>query len=164
MKIIVVSDTHKEYHKLKAIVDANLDADAFIHLGDGEHEFHDVRNLYPQKSFLFVKGNCDYGEGKTVRIATVKGIKILCVHGHEHDVHHSLDLLVSTAKQNDCKIALYGHTHLYRTELIGGVYVMNPGSVDSPRDKRPPSYGILTIDDNGGISMNIVALKFNAQK
>ena len=41
---------------------------------------------------------------------------------------------------------------------------MNPGSVDSPRDKRPPSYGILTIDDNGGISMNIVALKFNAQK
>ena len=54
MKIVVVSDSHKEFHKLNSVVENNLDADAFIHLGDGEHEFNDVRNLHPEKSFLFV--------------------------------------------------------------------------------------------------------------
>ena len=96
--------------------------------------------------------------------ANAKGIKILCVHGHEHHVHQGLDTLISVAKQNGCKIALYGHTHLYRTELIDGIYVMNPGSIDSPRDKRPPSYGIITIDDNKKITMNIVALDYHADK
>lgn len=164
MKIVVMGDSHKEFHKLKHVVESNLDADAFIHLGDGEHEFNDVRNLFPEKSFLFVKGNCDFADNKTIRIANAKGIKVLCVHGHEHNVHQGLDTLVSVAKQNGCKIALYGHTHLYRTELIDGVYVMNPGSIDSPRDKRPASYGVITIDDNNAITMNIVALKFNGQK
>lgn len=164
MKIVVVSDSHKEFHKLNSVVENNLDADAFIHLSDGEHEFNDVRNLHPEKSFLFVKGNCDFADNKTIRIANAKGIKILCVHGHEHHVHQGLDTLVAVAKQNGCKIALYGHTHLYRTELIDGIYVMNPGSIDSPRDKRPPSYGIITIDDNKKITMNIVALDYHADK
>lgn len=162
MKIVVVSDSHRDYHKLKYVVENNLDADAFIHLGDGEHEFNDVRNLHPEKSFLFVKGNCDYADNKTIRIANANGIKILCVHGHEQKVHQSLDLLIETAKLNGCKIALYGHTHLYRTELIDGIYIMNPGSIDSPRDKRPPSYGVLTITDDNQITMNIVALDLNA--
>lgn len=86
------------------------------------------------------------------------------MHGHEHHVHQGLDTLVAVAKQNGCKIALYGHTHLYRTELIDGIYVMNPGSIDSTRDKRPPSYGIITIDDNKKITMNIVALDYHADK
>ena len=158
MKIVVVSDSHKEFHKLNSVVENNLDADAFIHLGDGEHEFNDVRNLHPEKSFLFVKGNCDFADNKTIRIANAKGIKILCVHGHEHHVHQGLDTLIAVAKQNGCKIALYGHTHLYRTELIDGIYVMNPGSIDSPRDKRPPSYGIITIDDDGVIYIAILVL------
>ena len=41
---------------------------------------------------------------------------------------------------------------------------MNPGSIDSPRDKRPPSYGIITVDDNKKITMNIVALDYHADK
>ena len=51
MKIVVVSDSHKEFHKLNSVVENNLDADAFIHLGDGEHEFNDVRNLHPKRAF-----------------------------------------------------------------------------------------------------------------
>ena len=162
MKIVVCSDTHRNYHKLKYVVEKNLDADAFIHLGDGEHEFNDVRNLHPEKSFLFVKGNCDYADNKTVRIANANGIKILCVHGHEQHVHMGLEELINVAKQNGCQIALYGHTHLYRTELIDGIYVMNPGSIDSPRDKRPPTYGVLTISLDKQITMNIVAIDLDA--
>ena len=71
MKIVVVSDSHKEFHKLKSVVENNLDADAFIHLGDGEHEFNDVRNLHPEKSFLFVKGNCDFADNTGITLLEI---------------------------------------------------------------------------------------------
>ena len=54
MKIIVVADTHKDYKKYKAIVEKNSDADLFIHLGDGEHEF--VEERVPRKEFHLRSG------------------------------------------------------------------------------------------------------------
>lgn len=159
MKIIVVADTHKEFQKFKGIVERNLDADMFIHLGDGEHEFVDVANLFPQKKFHFVKGEADFGDYKHEDIIEAGGFRILCVHGNEHGVQDGLQQLINTAKSCDCKIALYGHTHMYRTELSDGIYVMNPGAVDSPRGKNRPSYGVINIDGNGKLTMNIVALK-----
>ena len=38
MKILVVSDTHRNFAVLDDIVNENLDADLIIHLGDGENE------------------------------------------------------------------------------------------------------------------------------
>ncbi len=160
MKIIVVSDTHRNFAVLDEIVNRNLDADLFIHLGDGENEFRDVRNLHPEKAMVYVAGNCDFGTHKPVQMPTVCGYKIFCCHGHYQDVHSGLERLVYDAKQNDCKIALYGHTHLYRTEVIDGVFIMNPGSPDSPRNRNKPSYGVIEIFSNGEIKMNIIAFDF----
>lgn len=159
MKIIVVADTHKDYQKYKDIVEKNSDADLFIHLGDGEHEFNDVKSEFPEKNFVFVQGNCDFGSYKTLEVVEAGEYKILCVHGHEYNVQGGLDSLISEAKAHDCRIALYGHTHQYRTELIDGVYIMNPGAVDSPRGKNKPSYGVINITDSGKLTMNVIQLK-----
>ena len=158
MKIIVVSDTHRNFSVLDDIVNRNLDADLFIHLGDGENEARDVANLHPEKAMVYVAGNCDFGMHRSVQIVTACGYKIFCCHGHAQDVHSGLQRLVYDARQNDCKIALYGHTHLYRTEAIDGVFVMNPGSPDSPRNHNKPTYGVIEITSGGEIKMNIVAL------
>ena len=159
MKIIVVADTNKDYHKYKAVVEKNLDADMFIHLGNGEHEFADVKAEHPELDFHYVGGDCDYGKHKMLEVIEAQGYKILCVHGHEHNVQGSLDPIVNEAKQRGCKVALYGHTHMYRTEVIDGVYVMNPGSIDSPRGKNKPSYGVINIDKNGKLLMSLVAIQ-----
>lgn len=159
MKIIVVADTHKDYKKYKAIVEKNIDADLFIHLGDGEHEFVDVKNEFPEKNFIFVQGNCDFGSYKLLEIVEAQGYRILCVHGHEYNVQGGLDALISEAKAHNCTIALYGHTHMYRSEHTDGVYLLNPGAVDSPRGKNKPSYGVININDAGKLTMNIVAIK-----
>ncbi len=159
MKIIAVADTHKDYKKYKAIIENNLDADLFIHLGDGEHEYNDVKAEFPEKNFIFVQGNCDFGSYKLLEVVEAGDYKILCVHGHEYNVQGGLDALISEAKAHGCRIALYGHTHMYRTECTDGVYVMNPGAVDSPRGKNKPSYGVINITDTGKVTMNIVAIK-----
>lgn len=157
IKIVVVSDTHKEYKKYKEIVEANLDSDLFIHLGDGEHEFKDVAALYPEKRFIFVLGNNDYGKGSLTAIVDIGEIKIFCTHGHTLHVQQSLNELIEAAKDKECQIALYGHTHVYRTDMIDGVYVMNPGSVDAPRGKNKPSYGIIQIHPGAKIETSIIA-------
>lgn len=48
MKILVVSDTHRNFAVLDDIVNENLDADLIIHLGDGENEARDIHNLHPK--------------------------------------------------------------------------------------------------------------------
>ena len=156
MKIVVVSDTHRNFAVLDRCVNANLDADLFIHLGDGENEARDVHNLHPDKAMIYVGGNCDFGMHKSKQIVTVCGYKIFCCHGHLQDVHHGLERLVADAKVNECKVALYGHTHLYRTEVVDGVFVMNPGSLDSPRNRNKPTYGVIEISSNGEVKMNII--------
>ncbi len=159
MKIVVVADTHKNYKDYKAVVEKNDDADLYIHLGDGEHEFLDVAREFPDKKFIFVQGNCDFGTYKLMEIVEAGGYKLLCVHGHEYNVQGGLDALINEAKTRGCQVALYGHTHMYRTECIDGVYIMNPGAIDSPRGKNKPSYGIIHIDDAGKLKMNIIAIK-----
>ena len=161
MKILVVADTHKNFEVLDLCVKKNPDADMIIHLGDGEHEFADIQRMYPMKPMIYVAGNTDFGTHETTHVAKVGDYKIFCCHGHTHGVHDGLSLLVSAAKNSGCSIALYGHTHLYRTEVIDGVFVMNPGSLDSPRNHNKPTFGIIEISDEGKIKMNIVAFETN---
>ncbi len=157
MKITVVSDSHKAFQKLKDIISANLDSDMLIHLGDGEFEFNDVAELYPGKTFIFVNGNCDYGQYPSMRIVTAESCRILCVHGHMQNVHDGLGELLSLAAENNCQLALFGHTHMYRTGMENGIYFMNPGSISDPRGKKEPSYGIIMIDSDNNINMNIIS-------
>ncbi len=159
MKILVVADTHKNFEALDVCVKNNLDADIIIHLGDGEHEFNDIRKMYPEKAMIYVKGNTDFGTYEETHVAKIGGYKIFCCHGHTMGVHDGLERLVSVAKENGCNIALYGHTHLYKTELIDGVYVMNPGSLDSPRNHNKPTFGVIELSEEGQIKMNILAIE-----
>lgn len=159
MKILVVSDTHRNFAAFKASVEKNADADMVIHLGDGEHEFQDVSRLFPEKPMVYVGGNCDFGSHENTHIVHACGYKIFCCHGHNFHVHDGLEYLVSAAKKNDCKIALYGHTHLYRTEVTDGVFVMNPGSLDSPRNRNKPTFGVVELASDGDIKMNIVPME-----
>ncbi|HCF82883.1 MAG TPA: YfcE family phosphodiesterase [Ruminococcaceae bacterium] len=160
MKILVVSDTHKNYQALKAVVD-KVDFDILVHLGDGEHEFNDIRRLYPDKGMIYVGGNCDYGQHELSHVAKIGGVKIFCCHGHTFGVHDGLEHLAAAAKQEGCNVALFGHTHLHRTDKIDGVLLMNPGSLDSPRGKNKPSFGIISIEPDGEIKMNILAVSTN---
>jgi putative phosphoesterase len=152
-----MSDSHKKYEILESIVNKNQDSDMFIHLGDGMFEVYDIINNHPNLNFAFVRGNCDYGESPAERIIeTPGGVRIFCTHGHLYSVNSGVDNLIAKAKSENCSVALYGHTHIYCTEVVNGIYLMNPGSVTSPRGKNPPTYGIITISDNMEIDMSVL--------
>lgn len=158
MKILVVSDSHKNFAALKKAFDAVPDADTVVHLGDGEREFMLLKTANPRRNMIFIGGNCDEDFHRPWQSVDADGHKIFCCHGNNHDVHKGVGELVDAAKHYGCDIALYGHTHVPHTEIVNGVYVMNPGSLESPRDGSVPSFGILTTDETGGVQMEIKEL------
>ena len=98
---------------------------------------------------LAVRGNCDFsGENPETRVVTAGNVRIFMAHGHDLGVRGTREVLVRLARENGCRIALYGHTHKGDTHYEEGIYVMNPGSPSQPRDGRA-SYGIIDLTDAG---------------
>ena len=85
MRIVVVSDTHRDFRTLLQIVEKHKgEAAYFLHLGDGEQEVEDVKALYPELPLLAVRGNCDFsGENPETRVATAGNVRIFMAHGHD---------------------------------------------------------------------------------
>lgn len=151
MRIIVMSDSHTAFSRVRRIVEKNKDADIFIHLGDGEDEFEDVHLLYPQLKFLSVKGNNDFRSfSKKEGILEVGGQRIFYTHGDMYNVKWSFGELMRAAKENKASIVLYGHTHAARIDFIDDIYLINPGSVADSRITKA-GYLALDITENGTV-------------
>lgn len=136
-----------------------MDADLFIHLGDGEEELDLLLTQFPDLSARtwHVKGNCDY-DSMSLPVLTLgleHSHRLVATHGHNYGVNSSLEHLKALARQNDADLALFGHTHVRCARYEDGLYLLNPGSVSCPRDGMPPSYGIVDVTEQG-ILTNIV--------
>ncbi len=150
MRIIVISDTHRHFNSLYDIVVKHKnEAFMFIHLGDGQKEVEDMLDLFPDLNLISVRGNCDYASMQPeTRVVFAGDERILCTHGFTLGVKSTLEHLKKRAKEENCRIALYGHTHKSDTRYEDEIYILNPGSPSVPRDSTP-SYGIIDIEKNG---------------
>lgn len=149
MRIVVFSDSHRNFAVLERIVLAQPEAGLFLHLGDGEREFEDLTLLHPEKQMRGVQGNCDWGsQSKVMDMVNVENKRIFFTHGHTFGVKAGLTEFLHTARSLGAVVALYGHTHVAYTDYEDGLYVMNPGSVSSP-NQGPPSYGVIDITPAG---------------
>ena len=155
MRIIVMSDSHRNFRNVQRVMEKHPDADLYIHLGDGEREFEDVQNLYPDRRYLWVAGNCDFGsETKNSDLVKLSGKKC-----SDYPRAHLLCQALPVGTKN-CGSGLPSQRSTVRahpcgyTEYDGGLYIMNPGSLSIPRQGRP-TYGILDITSQG-IMTNIV--------
>ncbi|MCD8187551.1 MAG: metallophosphoesterase [Ruminococcus sp.] len=155
MRIIVMSDSHGNYAAVEKIVRRSIDADMFLHLGDGESDVDRVIARYPETAsrFVHVRGNCDWNSlSPSVYTMPLGGHKIYAVHGHLQGVKLTLEHLKKIAAANECDIILFGHTHNRYMHYENGVYIMNPGSTSSPHDGNKPSFGCIDITDAGVVT------------
>lgn len=128
-KITVLSDTHGNLSAINDIMTVMSESDIIIHLGDTSKDGNYIRRLFPHKTYL-LNGNCDFDTyGKDELVINVEGVKIFACHGHMYSVKSTLDKLVARAKESDCKVALYGHTHMAEENEINGVLTVNPGNM-----------------------------------
>lgn len=143
MRIIVASDSHGHSEILDQIHNHHPEAKLFLHCGDICDE-----PLY-YSDWIIVQGNNDYWrELPERRILNVGNYRLLMEHSHHCSYFNREKSLVQIAKNNDCNIVCFGHTHCSYFKKINSVYLLNPGSTTFPRDGNPPSYAILDIEEN----------------
>ena len=154
MRILVTSDTHGDWDNLRRAIMAQPSAQVAIHLGDGEEDMSRLRHSFPEKTFLQVGGNSDWGSSLPSQGEyDAEGVKIFYTHGHLYAVKTTDEKVISAGRDRGAKIVLYGHTHIPREDYVDGIYVMNPGRLGG----WEPSYGVIDITEQG-IVLNLIKL------
>ena len=77
-----------------------------------------------------------------------------------HGNRFSKERMISIAKENDCKIVLYGHTHVKAIEEVKGIYLCNPGSVSRPRKGNNKTFLMINYDKNS-LKLDFEFVKIN---
>ena len=146
IKIILISDNHGNISSIDTIRQIENDAQYYFHCGDACIP----KQLLPD--FIVVEGNNDpYQEYPLERIVGVGPYRILLTHGHRYLSFFSFKTLVKKAKDSDCQIVCFGHTHMYYANQHEGIYLFNPGSCVRNRDGSEASYMRIWIQEDGSI-------------
>lgn len=148
MKILAVSDTHGSNENLKTVLKKTGTPDCLIHLGDSECGELGIRQLADCPMHM-VAGNCDFFcDLPRTKIIEIEGFRIFLTHGHYYYVTAGMRDLIVAAKQNECELAIFGHTHRPMIcQKDPCVTVLNPGSLSRPRQEGyRPSYMILELE------------------
>lgn len=149
MRVGVVSDTHvSRIDQLpRGLVDRLKEVDLIVHLGDytGRELLDGLGRL---GDFRGVAGNMDSPELRAdlpeTEVLDVNGKRLGLIHGWGapwgiqgkiRDRFEGVDAI------------LYGHTHMAKNELVGGVLFFNPGSATGKFPALHKTYGILVIDE-----------------
>lgn len=146
MRLLVLSDSHRDVYSLSAAIRLHPEADVVVFLGDGEKDFmqEQIQLLLRNKKTLCVCGNCDFdSQSPEEQLCILNGKRIFILHGHTKSVKSGLNTLIDTAKKKQADLVLYGHTHCEKTLYADGIHVMCPGSI------RNGSYGLADIGEQG---------------
>ncbi len=152
-RIIVVSDSHGLRKELRMIREKHPEADAYLHCGDSELDKNHL------DGWVSVLGNMDFYVYPKELVIDVNGVNVYMTHSHLIDYRDRTKLVAKEAARRNCKIALFGHSHLYFCEEIDGIICVNPGSLRYNRDRSLPSYAIIDIDSDQKVSVRRINLE-----
>ena len=149
MRLLILSESHRQIREMSMIIEKlQKDCDAILHAGDFVDDILVFQELYKNKKFYYVKGNCDFGnEAKKELIIEMGGVRIFMTHGHEYSVKYNTDRIIYAAMEKQADVCIFGHTHCPTCFYENGILIMNPGSISMPRGYKYPTYGIINIED-----------------
>ena len=158
MKILVISDSHKQYENMDRAIEIEM-PDRIFHLGDGEG-CEDYVEAVAQCPLEIVRGNCDFASDLPAEVVMRVGAHVVMLtHGHYYNVSFDPQMLAEAAKEKGADVVLYGHTHVPLLREEAGITIMNPGSISYPRQSdRRPSYGVIEVDAKGEFTYQICYL------
>jgi uncharacterized protein len=146
-RVAVIADTHlpRGGRRLPDACVRELErADLIVHAGDvvAASVLSELRGLAPVEA---VYGNMDEPALReslpAERVVEVEGVRLGVVHiagpaaGREGRL---------AARFPGCAAVVYGHTHVPQVELVGGVWILNPGSPTERR--RAPVHTMLLLE------------------
>lgn len=143
MKFLVFSDSHRSTNPMDKAIEIHKDVTHIIHCGDIEEDCEYLEMVYGRThSICSVCGNNDFfSSSPQSRIIKCEGHKIYVTHGHRERVKSSLAVLKQRALSEGADFCIYGHTHTQHYEKDETTGVLNPGSINYPREE----YAIINV-------------------
>lgn len=156
MKILVMSDSHGREDNMLRAVEKSAPG-LMIHLGDCVRDTGCLERAYPSIPLWRVRGNCDFGSQMPESgLEEVDGVRIFFAHGHRHNVKLNMDSFCNSVCFSGAQLGLYGHTHTARWNQLGGMEILNPGSIG---DHFHPTYAVVETTGNGVFCCHIYELE-----
>ena len=150
MKILIVSDTHRNNTNFLKIVERTGPLDMVVHCGDVEGS-----ELLISKAagcpVEMVQGNNDFfSELPRENEFMIGQYKVWLTHGHNYYIAMNTEMIKREAREREADIVMCGHTHKPVVDIGSDLTLVNPGSISYPRqENRKPSYIIMEIDRTG---------------
>ena len=154
MKILVVSDTHRERNNIEKVI-SQIKPDRIFHLGDAMGDTYFIQDI-ADCPVDFIRGNCDDDDELPYDMTVeLEGNKFFLTHGHRYMVNYDLLELYYKGKEVGADVCLFGHTHQPLLKQEPDIVIANPGSISFPRqDGRKPSYLVIEIAPDGQLVFN----------
>ena len=150
MKILIVSDTHRNVKTLEEVIKKVMPIDMLTHLGGVEGKEDLIRSMVSCPVHIVAGNNdffCDLPKEESIRIGKYN---VLLTHGHYYYVFMGTAMLKQEAVARGYDIVMFGHTHRPVLEIENQITVLNPGSISYPRqENHRPSYMIMELDREG---------------
>ncbi len=126
---VIVSDVHYDAERLRALMPVINSSELFVFCGDGLNAVMNERGaiLVPM---VCVRGNNDfYTDITDTAIAMLGDMRFMVTHGHRQGVKNGISGVLAAAENNDCRLAFFGHTHMFCDRIEDGVRLINPGAL-----------------------------------
>lgn len=150
MKVLIVSDTHRNNANYLKVVERIGPLDMVIHCGDVEGS-----ELIISKAagchVEMVQGNNDFFSDLPREKEFMLGqYKVWLTHGHNYYISMNSEIIKQEARDREMDIVMCGHTHKPVVDIGNDLTLINPGSISYPRqENRKPSYILMEIDNAG---------------
>ena len=157
MKILIVSDTHRDTSNFYKAVEQNAPLDMVIHLGDVEGSDFGMRRAAGCPMEI-VAGNSDFfSDLPREKEIEIEGYKILLTHGNFYLVTLGMERIREEGRERGVDIVMFGHTHKPLLDIDDEeLMLINPGSLSFPRQEgKRPSYIIMEIDEKGELQFEL---------
>lgn len=156
MKILIVSDTHRQMRNLEAVLKRIGPIDMLLHLGDIEGGEDYLEALVDCPVHIVAGNNDFFSQLDREKELQIGKYRVLMTHGHYYYVSMGTEKLKEEALARHMDIVMFGHTHKPLIEYDGGITAVNPGSISYPRQEgRLGSFIIMEIDNKGEVHFTL---------
>ena len=160
MKILIVSDTHRNNTNFLKVVEKTAPVDLIVHCGDVEGS-EVLISRAAGCPVEIVQGNNDFfSDLPREKEFTIGGYKVWLTHGHNYYIAMNNEIIKEEARNRNVDIVMCGHTHKPVVEIGNDITLINPGSLSYPRqENHRPSNLLMEIDREGEAHYTINYLK-----
>ena len=150
MRVLIVSDTHRQNDNFLRVVERERPIDLVIHCGDSEGSEYLICESSGCPVHIVCGNNDFFSELPREKEFMLGKYKVWLTHGHNYYVSMDNHTIKTEARARGVDIVMYGHSHRPIVDYDKEIIAVNPGSLTYPRQEgRKPSFIIMEIDDCG---------------